>query len=605
MMIAALWGTAAVVPVVLAPTAHAQAAGERSFDIPAQPLADALVTFGIQAGMQVTTNGARLRGIQTAGIRGSLPPSQALSQLLAGTGFTFRISGNVVTLEPAPQASGDGAVLLGPVRVESDGQSGPYAPPTSVLGTLPPAYPGGQVARGGRLGMLGNVDVMDAPFNVTDYTAQLIQDQQALTVLDVLKNEASVRQIAPSGTLADASFIIRGFGLNPGAATFDGLQGMAPTVGNLSVEFAERVEVLKGASALLYGMSPTGAVGGSINIVPKRASDTPLTHLTLGLDSDALGRAQVDIGRRFGANYEWGVRFNGRYKYGDRFIDGAKNEGHLLSLALDYRGERLRLSLDAYRLQEKQHGGGTLNAFLAADLTAVPDAPDANTNLFPGVPESRETTNAAILGGEYDLTDQWTGYAKLGFQRNEFQGPVNFGVQEIQANGDADVIRDDAPSFARTASTEIGLRGRFQTGTISHVLALSASYLDRDSGGGFTFASTSHATNIYNPTPITDYLTPFPVDDLARSAETTLSGFALADTLGFADDRVLLTLGVRRQRVKATNFDETTGDVTSVYDASAWTPMAGLVVKPSEDLSFYANYIEGLSQGTTVGDGYQ
>jgi iron complex outermembrane receptor protein len=225
--------------------------------------------------------------------------------------------------------------------------------------------------------------------------------------------------------------------------------------------------------------------------------------------------------------------------------------------------------------------------------------------MYPGVPESRETTQAVILGGEYDFSDRWTGYAKLGVQRNEFEGPVNFGVQDIQANGDGDVIRDDAPSFARTKSAEIGLQGRFQIDAVSHALALSASYLNRDSGGGFTFASSSHPTNIYRPTPIVDYLVPVPADDLPKTSETTLSGFALADTLGFMNDRMLLTLGTRRQNVKATNFDDTTGAVTSTYDASAWTPMAGLVVKPTDDLSLYTSYIQGLSQGTTVGNGFQ
>jgi iron complex outermembrane receptor protein len=57
--------------------------------------------------------------------------------------------------------------------------------------------------------------------------------------------------------------------------------------------------------------------------------------------------------------------------------------------------------------------------------------------------------------------------------------------------------------------------------------------------------------------------------------------------------------------VKATNFSASTGAVTSRYNASAWSPMAGLVVRPTDDLSLYANYIQGLSQGTTVGDAYQ
>ena len=63
---------------------------------------------------------------------------------------------------------------------------------TTVSGTeqradsLPAAYSGGQVAVGGRLGMLGNSDVMDAPFSVSTYTAALIKDQQATTVTDLL-----------------------------------------------------------------------------------------------------------------------------------------------------------------------------------------------------------------------------------------------------------------------------------------------------------------------------------------------------------------------------------------------------------------------------------
>lgn len=585
------FGVATVWSLALPSVQAAEAVAVRTYDIPAGPLDTALARFGQVSGALLSFDPSLTTGQRSPGVSGRHETAVALARLLSGTG-----------LDAVPQANGGyvlrrlpmGTAVLPEVKVTAGRD--PHA--------LPEAYAGGQVARGGRLGMLGNVSVMETPFNITNYTSQLIADQQAETVLDVLKNEPSVRQTAPTGTLADASFNIRGFNLSPGSATFDGLQGMAPAVGNFSVEFAERVEVLKGPSAMFYGMSPSGAVGGSVNLVPKRAGDTPLTRITLGVESDALWKAQVDTGNRFGDNKEWGLRFNGRYKNGDRFIDGAKNEGDLGSLALDYIGERVRLTLDAYRLQEKQHGGGTLNAFLASGVTAMPRAPDARTNMYPGVPQSRETTQAVILGSEFDFNDRWTGYAKFGAQRNEFEGPVNFGVQEIQANGDADVIRDDAPSFARTKSAEIGLRGGFQTGAVSHKLALSASYLNRDSGGGFSFAPTAHPTNIYKPTPITDWLSPASAGDLRKSSETTLSGFALADTLGFMDDRVLLTLGVRQQNVKAKNFDETTGAVTSSYDESATTPMLGLVVKPSNNLSLYGNYIEGLSQGSKVGSGF-
>ena len=58
---------------------------------------------------------------------------------------------------------------------------------------LPSDYAGGQVARGGRIGLLGNVDIMSTPFNTTNYTHALIQDQQARSVADVVQNDPSVR----------------------------------------------------------------------------------------------------------------------------------------------------------------------------------------------------------------------------------------------------------------------------------------------------------------------------------------------------------------------------------------------------------------------------
>ena len=60
---------------------------------------------------------------------------------------------------------------------------------------LVPAYLDGQVAHGGRLGMLGEQKAMDVPFNVIGYTAKLVQDQQAKTIADVVSNDAGVQAV--------------------------------------------------------------------------------------------------------------------------------------------------------------------------------------------------------------------------------------------------------------------------------------------------------------------------------------------------------------------------------------------------------------------------
>jgi iron complex outermembrane receptor protein len=89
-----------------------------------------------------------------------------------------------------------------------------------------------------------------------------------------------------------------------------------------------------------------------------------------------------------------------------------------------------------------------------------------------------------------------------------------------------------------------------------------------------------------------------------KYADTTLTSFAVVDTLSFLNDAVQLTAGVRHQKVRQGSFDTFTGSKTGAYDASATTPLAGIVIKPWQNVSIYANYAEGLSQGTVVGAGY-
>lgn len=88
-------------------------------------------------------------------------------------------------------------------------------PAAARPGALPPSYSGWQVARGGQIGLLGNKDFMDTPFNITIYTAKKIEDQQASTIADVVSNDPSVRFTGQTGGILD-SFFIRGFPIGEG-----------------------------------------------------------------------------------------------------------------------------------------------------------------------------------------------------------------------------------------------------------------------------------------------------------------------------------------------------------------------------------------------------
>ncbi|MCA1251352.1 TonB-dependent receptor plug domain-containing protein, partial [Pantoea sp. alder70] len=87
---------------------------------------------------------------------------------------------------------------------------------------LVPAFLDGQIAHGGRLGMLGEQNAMDVPFNVIGFTSKMIQDQQAKTIADVVRNDAGVQNVKGYGNFAEA-YRIRGFELDGDDMTYGGL----------------------------------------------------------------------------------------------------------------------------------------------------------------------------------------------------------------------------------------------------------------------------------------------------------------------------------------------------------------------------------------------
>ncbi|MCG7324880.1 TonB-dependent receptor [Achromobacter sp. ACRQX] len=461
-------------------------------------------------------------------------------------------------------------------------------------GDLPPVYAGGQVAEGARLGLMGNQSVMDTPFNVTSYTSELIKNQQARTLADVMANDPSVRFTTSSGH-AYENFRIRGFDVNQNDVAINGMYGLAP-MGRTPVEFVERVEVLKGPNALFSGMAPSGAVGGTVNLVTKRATDTPTA--TFGVDwlSDGQLGTTIDAGRRFGNRNEWGARVNGSFSDGATTLDGQSRKREFLSAGLDYRGSALTASIDAYHSQESFTGGTPAMFWFASPV--VPVAPDPRINQFSTAYGSIQS-NAVMGQAEYRFNEHVSAFAGVGRRDSDQSGLINgTHARQIQPNGDftGQIVGQRAYTDATTA--EGGLRTRFKTGSVGHELVLQASYLKLEDGSA-TGPASVFRSNIYNPiTPVMPALPGSP----PKTSENTLTSLALVDTMSFLDDKLRVTGGVRNQRVKTSNFDKT-GKTTARYDEDAVTPAVAVVVKPwGPDLSFYANYVEGLSKGDSVTD---
>ncbi|MES2878649.1 MAG: TonB-dependent siderophore receptor [Pseudomonadota bacterium] len=478
-----------------------------------------------------------------------------------------------------------GESTLAPVKVTASSDSS----------DLPKPYAGGQVAKGARLGALGNQSVMDTPFNVTSYTAELIQDQQARTLADVLVNDPSVRFTTSSGHMYE-NFRVRGFDINASELSINGMFGLAP-VGHTPVEFVERVEVLKGPSALFSGMAPSGGIGGVINLVPKRAGNDPLTRVSVGYQSESQLGTSLDVGRRFGENKEWGVRVNGAYSDGDTELKGQSKKREFVSAALDYRGEALTTSLDLYRSKESYQGGTPAMFWFAT--AGIPAAPDPSINQFSTGYGELES-NAVIARAEYEFNPNLSAFASVGVMNHDYSGFINgTHVRNTNAQGTStSTTVNSSRGYNDNVASEAGVRNRFSTGEVKHELVVHASNLALEAGSA-TNSSPAFTTNIYNPVPRAMVALP---TSAPKSSETTLSSLALVDTMSFMSDKVRLTLGLRDQSVKTSNFNAA-GAVTATYDKSVVTPAVAVVVKPwGPSLSLYANYVQGLSKGDAVND---
>ncbi|MFM0642860.1 TonB-dependent siderophore receptor [Paraburkholderia bryophila] len=487
----------------------------------------------------------------------------------------------------SPQATGKDAApgsTLPAVKVQAAKEALP--------GDLAPTFGGGQVARGADFGVLGQQKNLDMPFSMTTYTSKLIEDQQARTVGDVLANDPAVRVANGFGNFSQV-YIIRGFQLQGDDVSLNGLYGITPRQ-LVATDALERVDLFKGANAFLGGASPNGsAVGGGLNLQLKRADDKPLTRVTLETSGSGEFGAHVDVGRRFGSQDQFGIRVNQANRDGETSIDGEHRRDNTTAVSLDWRGDKVRLYGDfLYQRQRVNDGRPTVNV----SGNFVPEPPSATYNYAQTWSSSSLEDTVGILRAEYDFLPGWTAYVAGGARHTDEHGDY---ASPTVGNTGTTSFRLGVPHQEDATSAEAGVRGRFNTGPVSHFVTAGASIVRVDSQSAFTF-SGSFNTDLYNTPQLPSPVTIGSGGNLADPQTTALSlmrSVAVSDTLGFLNDRVLFTIGARHQALHSNAFDYT-GKQTEAYNDSITTPLFGLVIKATQNLSFFANRSEALTVGS-------
>ena len=459
------------------------------------------------------------------------------------------------------------------------------------------------IENGGSAGVLGDRPAEDLPFAIRSYGESLILNQQPQTLGEVLENDPTVRTTYGFGN-ASEQFVIRGFTLYGDDIGLNGLYGITPRQ-LVAPELFESVQVLNGATAFLNGAAPGGSgLGGSVNLMLKRAGRDPLTRATLGFTQDAHYGASFDVARRFGAAGEWGVRLNGAWRDGDVAIEDEDRRTQVFGAAFDYDQGPLRAALD---LAWQDVRVDNLRPKVTIASAAIPAVPEADANYAQDFTYTQMRDYFGTLGLEYDVAPGAMIYARAGARDGREDG-IYGGITVIDAvTGDATGNALLVPRTDNNEAVEAGLRARFGS-AVTHEINLGGNSSWQVNRNAFDFrygpGFAGFATNLYDPVQVplpSSTLVGGDLDDPFPISRSRLQSLFASDTIGVWDERVLLTLGARLQaiRVKSYNYYNG-GDLDATYNENALTPVVGLVVKPMPRLSLYANRIEALQQGPTA-----
>lgn len=461
-----------------------------------------------------------------------------------------------------------------------------------------------EVVNGGNAGVLGKKPAEDLPFSIRSYDETLILNQQPQTLGEVLENDPTIRATYGFGNAAEL-FVIRGFELFGEDVGLNGLYGIAPRQ-LVAPELFDSVQVLNGANAFLNGASPSGSgLGGSVNLLLKRAGEQPLNRATLGFLGDGHLGASFDVARRFGSSGELGLRVNGAWRDGEVSIEAEDRRTQVLGMALDWRGDGVRLALD---LAYQEVRVDNLRPKLSLGVNGVPGVPDAAANFAQDFTFTELRDVFGSVSAEFDIAENVMLYANAGAKDGREDGIYGgFTITDLASgNGSGNALY--VPRTDNNEAADIGIRAKFGT-TVTHELNLGGSINWQVNRNAYDFrygpGFAGFANNLYNPVQVAlpsstlvggNLADPYPI------ARSRLMSLFAADTIGLFEGSLLVTGGVRLQSISSRGFDYVTGAEIAAnrYKEDALTPVVGLVFKPADGLSLYANRIEGMEQGPTA-----
>jgi iron complex outermembrane recepter protein len=429
------------------------------------------------------------------------------------------------------------------------------------------------------------IDPMDLPQSLSVLGQGLIREQQALRLSDVIRNVNGVYLTTTRGNVQE-SFGARGYSLGNTNLFKNGFRvnsGVMPEMSSL-----EKVEILKGSAAILYGQV---APGGIVNMVTKQPKFTHGGEVSMRIGSYDLYKPAFDI---YGPiNSSIAYRVNGTYEKAGSFRDQVSSERFYVNPSLLFKlGKRTELIAEGDYLYNEftpDFGIGSIGD------KYIPDVPRSR---FMGTPwqYNKIWQATSTLTVKHQLSANWKINSSFSYQNYKRE---YYSVERIQADSTGKWKRP----LGRIYTTEkfyagqFNLIGKFNTGQLEHNLLTG---LDADRT--VTFNNDYNVTNtIYDSINVLDmgkYAARTDIPEATaireRLAPANRFGVFVQDLIKLSPKFNLLA-GVRWAYVETRGIDSTNlingTKITGVtrYD-KAFSPRFGLVYKPFNSTSFFVSY---------------
>jgi len=566
---------AGAAPVYADNGADTKVQATQEFSIPGGPLDAALVRFGQQSGVLVSVSGEVSAGKHIGGLEGRYPVGQALELLLQGTGLRAVWQGNGYVVQA--QESG-GPLQLGTIQVAgwSASATDGYRPNRVSSATKTDSF------------------IIDLPVAVSVVTAEVIEDQNANSVAEALRNVPGVES---GPNLANVSvqetFTVRGF-----ENSFVNVNGMERrSTGPLSVANIESIEVVKGPSSLLTGQV---APGGFINIQTKRPQHQDAYEVTGGLSyttvgDGIMGRFTVDATGPVANNDAILYRFIASADGGDSFIDDVDEKQFLINPMVSFLGADgdLRVDVDLSYLRNDE-----TFRFPIPFRDGKPDSRIGRTT-FLATPDNEKVTEdySAEVRMEYRLTPDTQIDAAVGYHLNEHltRAQRPFADSEVQPDDTFASSLDNLDQETEDIELQANLIHNIEAGRTSWRLLAGADLRRSEFRDNELFFGDEPRINVLNPSK--DARLPERDDP---NLFTLPSGKNVVDSFGlytqaevWIDDRLKLLGGLRYENVE---FEAGRFGNSSKQDDDNVSPRVAALYRLTTDTSVYASYSESFQQ---------